>query len=184
MNTAKVINWLESFSTTDKRLCMIFHKSSVRKDSLLKYAVQENISLLSQFVSYTIQLPLPKVFAQDIKFFEVPQTVKLNATIKMQVIIKNTSNFLWSNEGAHPTNFSYRWIDSRGNLVIFDGDGDRTALPGVLSPGESVTLNAAIRTPSTPGKYKLILTMVQEAVAWFSDQGINSPEVPLEVISP
>jgi hypothetical protein len=183
MNTAKIINWLESFRTTDKRLCMIFHSSLSRQDSLLKYAVQENISLSGQFVSYTIQLPLLKVLAQDIKLLKFPQTVEPNTTIKIPVIIKNTSNFLWSNEGAHPTNFSYRWIDSGGNLAIFDGDGDRTAIPGVLSPGEAVTLNAAIRTPSTPGKYKLILTMVQEAVAWFSDQGINSPEIPLEVIS-
>lgn len=56
-------------------------------------------------------------------------------------------------------------------------------LPWTLAPGESVALNANLRTPTTPGKYKLILTMVQEAVAWFSDQGINSPEIPLEVVS-
>jgi len=99
-----------------------------------------------------------------------------------KVIVKKTSNFLWSNEGKQPTKFSYRWFNSQGDLAVFEGDGDRTSLPWTLAPGESVALNAAIKTPTTPGKYKLILTMVQEAVAWFSDQGINSPEIPLEVI--
>ncbi len=183
MNIAQVVNWLESFSTSDKRLCMISQTSLEKQDSLLKYAVQKNTSLSGKFVSHAIPLPLPKVFAQEIKFFEVPQTVEPTTTIKMPVFVKNTSNFLWSPEGEYPTNFSYRWIDSNGNLAIFDGDGDRTVIPSTLSPGESAALIAAIRTPSTPGKYKLILTMVQEAVAWFSDQGINSPEIPLEVIS-
>jgi hypothetical protein len=72
---------------------------------------------------------------------------------------------------------------AQGDLSVFDGDGDRKELPCVLAPGESAALKATIRTPSTSGKYKLILTMVQEAVAWFSDQGLNSPEIPLEVIS-
>lgn len=71
-----------------------------------------------------------------------------------------------------------------GQLASFDGDGDRTPLPYDLSPGESVALNATIRTPTTPGKYKLILAMVQEAVAWFNDKTTNYPEIDIEVSSP
>jgi hypothetical protein len=183
MNTAQVVSWLESFNTSKKKLCMIFHKSLEKEDSLLQYTVQENTSLSGEFVSHTIPIPFPKAFAQDIKFFEAPQTVQPNTTIKMAVIVKNTSNFIWSNEGEQSTNFSYRWINSQGDLAVFEGDGDRTGLPWTLAPGESVALNAAIRTPTTPGKYKLILTMVQENVAWFSETGINCPEISLEVIS-
>jgi hypothetical protein len=74
-------------------------------------------------------------------------------------------------------------LTSDGKLAIFDGDGERTALPVALSPGESSALNAVIRTPSEPGRYKLILTMVQEYVAWFNDRATNSPEVEINVVS-
>jgi hypothetical protein len=74
-------------------------------------------------------------------------------------------------------------LTSNRKLATFDGDGDRTALPISLSPGESSALNAVIRTPSEPGKYKLILTMVQEYVAWFNDKATYSPEVEINVVS-
>lgn len=183
MNTSQVVNWLESFKIPAKRLCMISYKSLGKQDIILKYAIQEKISSSGNFISRTIQLPFPKVFAQDIKLFEEPKRVDHNSTFNLPVFVKNTSNFLWSNEGEKPTNFSYRWIDASGNLAIFDGDGDRTALPGNLQPGESVALNATVRSPNKPGKYKLILTMVQESVAWFNDQLTNNPKISIEVIS-
>jgi uncharacterized membrane protein len=42
-------------------------------------------------------------------------------------------------------------------------------LPRDLGPGESVTLRATIQAPENAGNYLLHVTMVQEAVAWFSD---------------
>lgn len=71
-------------------------------------------------------------------------------------------------------------LDTSGELVV--ADGERTPLPYNLSPGESVTLNAIVKAPKQPGKYKLILTMVQENVAWFNDQGANSSEIDIKVI--
>lgn len=184
MNTAQVVDWLESLKTPEKKLCMISPKSLGNQDTLLKYANQKKISASGNFISHTIPLPFPKVFAQEIKFFEIPKLVKTSETFNLPVFVKNTSNFLWSSEGDYLTSFSYRWIDSGGNLAIFDGDGDRTALPLNVQPGESVALNAAVRTPPVPGKYKLILTMVQENVTWFNDQLANNREISIEVISP
>jgi hypothetical protein len=184
MNTSQVVDWLESLKTPEKKLCMISSRSLGNQDTILKYAIQEKISSSGNFISYTIPLPFPKIFAQKIKFFEIPKRVKTSEVFNLPVFVKNTSNFLWSNEGDHPTNFSYRWIDAKGNLAIFDGDGDRTALPLNLQPGESVALNAAVRAPIVPGKYKLILTMVQENVTWFNDQLTNNPEISMDVIYP
>ncbi|HEY9650558.1 MAG TPA: hypothetical protein V6C95_07840, partial [Coleofasciculaceae cyanobacterium] len=145
---------------------------------------REHTSSSGQFISRSFQLPLPKEFSQNIKFFEAPKTVEANSELKIPVLVKNTSNFFWSHKGKYPTNFSYRWIDSNNNLVVFDGDGNRTELPWKVAPGESVALNAVIKTPTTPGKYKLILTMVQENVAWFNDKTKEYPEIPIEVIAP
>lgn len=183
LNTSQVVSWFDSFKTPDKRLCMIYHKSLDQQDSMLKYAIQKKISSSGNLTSHVIHLPFPQRFAQNIKFFEEPKHLALNSTFNLPVFVKNTSNFVWSNQGDRPTNFSYRWIDASGNMVIFEGDSERTALPWNLQPGESVALNASVRTPSKPGKYKLILTMVQENVAWFNDQLTSNPGISIEVIS-
>jgi len=147
------------------------------------YSLKENTSSLGTWTSYHISLPIPKIFFQEIKGYEIPKTFEKGSAIKVAVIVKNISNFLWSNVGKNLTNFSYRWIDADGKLVTFDGDGDRTPLPFDLSPGESAALNAVIKTPTKPGKYSLVLTMVQEFVAWFSDKQPDSPKIDVTITS-
>lgn len=120
-----------------------------------------------------------KVFSQDIKLLEFPKIVKPDSTLKIIVLIKNTSNFIWSPKGDTPTHFGYLWLDTSGNKELFSGLGSQ--LPEDLAPGESLGLNVVIKTPSTRGKYNLILTMVQHKVTWFKDKTENYPKISLEV---
>jgi hypothetical protein len=184
LSTVQVVHWLEPASRkTPKKLCTISPKSLANQDSLISaYTVQKTPKSSNSFVSYTLEIPLPKVFSQTIKFFEIPKIIESTSAIKLPILVKNTSNFVWSPKGDNPTNFSYRWIDTNDNLAIFPGDGERTQLPSELTPGEAVALNAVIRTPNLPGKYKLILTMVQEKVVWFNDV-TNSPGTSVEVVA-
>lgn len=182
MNTAQVINWLGEASKG--KLCMISQQSLQEKDKLLSiYSVEENNSSFGTWTSHQIQLPIQKIFLQEIKILNNIGTVKVGSTLRIPIFLKNKSNFIWSNVGRNPTNFSYRWLDASGKQPVFQGDGDRTALPFDLSPGESAALNAIIKTPTKPGKYTLILTMVQEVVAWFNDKQAPSPKIDVTVTS-
>ncbi|MBE9035241.1 hypothetical protein [aff. Roholtiella sp. LEGE 12411] len=182
MNTAQVINWLGEDSRG--KLCIISQQSLKEKDKLIKmYSVKEDINSSQNLISYEIQLPIQKVFSQKIEAYAVPKTLSKDELLKIPLIITNTSNFLWSTIGKHPTNFSYRWLDPTGKLVMFDEDGKRTALPFDLSPGESVVINALIKTPTNPGKYSLVLTMVQESVAWFIDKEAKSLQIDVTITS-
>lgn len=125
-------------------------------------------------------LPKP-IFLQEIKSINNIETVKVGSTLRLPIFLKNKSNFIWSNAGLNPTNFSYRWLDASDKLVV--ADGDRTILPFDLAPGESAAINAVIKTPAIPGKYTLVLTMVQESVAWFSDKQSPSPKIDVTVTS-
>ncbi|WP_257236291.1 glycosyltransferase family 39 protein [Nostoc sp. 'Peltigera malacea cyanobiont' DB3992] len=91
------------------------------------------------------QLLLKQVFSQEIKILNHIGTVKVSSTLRIPILLKNKSNFIWSNAGRNPTNFSYRWLDASGKQAVFQGDGDRTVLPFDLSPGESAALNAIIK---------------------------------------
>lgn len=120
-----------------------------------------------------------KKFAQKIQLVKPLKSGKVSETIKVPVTVENTSNFAWDSGSANPVNFSYNWFDSSGNRVVFNGD--RTPLPKVLAPQSSEKLNAVIKFPDRPGKYNLVLTMVQEGVTWFNDAGAQAPKIPVTV---
>ncbi|BAY31819.1 hypothetical protein NIES2107_37050 [Nostoc carneum NIES-2107] len=182
---SQVVNWLSFFrNSTFGNLCVISPKSLETKNNLFTpLGIEWDKTISSNFISYMIKLPIQPIFRQEINFFEYPKSVKINLEKKVPVIVKNTSNFLWSNEGDRPTHLSYKWIgkDPQGNLTYIEGN--RTPLPYDVYPGDSVALNAEIITPTIPGKYILIITMVQESVAWFSDKQSQYPKVDVTVTS-
>lgn len=118
-------------------------------------------------------------FTQEIQVIEPLKSGKAGETAEIPVTVKNTSNFVWDSAAANPVNFSYNWLDSKGNRVVHDGE--RTVLATKLSPQDSEKLNATIKFPDQPGEYTLTLTMVQEGVAWFNDVGAQAPKIPITV---
>jgi len=73
----------------------------------------------------------------------------------------------------------YHWLDDRGNPIVWDGE--RTALP-LVEPGERVTIEARVRAPIPPGRYRLELDLVAEHRAWFSELGSETPSSEVEVL--
>jgi hypothetical protein len=112
-----------------------------------------------------------------------PTEMIAGETLLADVTIKNASIRTWPNKpnqkGRHAVNLSYHWLDHKRQMVIFDGL--RTPLPRDLGPGESVTLRATIQAPEKTGQYLLHVTMVQEAVAWFSDSDGGHLSIPVSV---
>jgi hypothetical protein len=150
------------------RLCLIDKVQSGPSDGL------------SHYKSSIIKLPLQKVFSQEIKVLNTFKYTEVDAEIKVLLIVKNTSNFSWSSTAQYqPVHLSYHWLDSNGRIVVFEGT--RTLLPFSLSPGESAALSAIVKSPNQPGKYSLILTMVQEQAAWFTDRKAQPTQINIEV---
>src|SRR5512143_1669065 len=63
---------------------------------------------------------------------------------------------------------AYHWLDDRGNPIVWDGM--RTTLPA-LAPGERTAVDARVRAPIPPGRYRLAFDVVAEFRAWFSELG-------------
>src|ERR1700677_551238 len=66
---------------------------------------------------------------------------------------------------------AYHWLDDRGNPIVWDGR--RTALP-IVYPGQRVTVEARVRAPIPPGRYRFALDLVVEHQAWFSELGTEA----------
>jgi hypothetical protein len=97
--------------------------------------------------------------------------------MSVPVKIENMSNFDWGSN----VNLSYHWYDAADNLVSWDGL--RTSLAGTART-QIAAVNAQIAVPATPGTYKLRYDIVQEGVAWFSGQGMQTPVKTVSVIVP
>jgi hypothetical protein len=116
----------------------------------------------------------------------VPAVMIASETLLADITIKNASSKTWpskpNQKGENAVNLSYHWLDRKRQMVVFDGL--RTPLPHDFAPGEAVTLRATIRAPEKAGEYLLQVTMVQEAVAWFSDNDGGHLSIPVSVAVP
>jgi hypothetical protein len=108
---------------------------------------------------------------------QTPATMGAKLTVSVPVRIENMSNFDWGSN----VNLSYHWYDAAGNVVVWDGL--RTSLAGTART-QIAGINAQIAVPATPGTYSLRYDIVQEGVAWFSGQGMQTPVKQISVIQP
>ncbi len=94
-------------------------------------------------------------------------TGAVGATITVPVMLTNVGSLTWQ-PGA--LNLAYHLYAASGNTYVWDGA--RTQLPQAIAPGQSVTLNAFVRMPPTSGAFSIGWDLVQEGVAWSSQQGV------------
>ena len=109
--------------------------------------------------------------------------VRPGQELKIPVRITNPTSEVWSangdGTGTLAVHLSYHWVDFAGRVVVYDGS--RTTLPRDLRPGETVSVDARVESPTTPGRYRLDFSMVQEGVAWFDAASGGASQLPVEV---
>jgi hypothetical protein len=81
-----------------------------------------------------------------------------------RIDLENAGSIRWNDA----IRLAYHWLDDRDNPIVWDGD--RTPLPP-LEPGERATVEARVRAPIPPGRYRFALDLVAEHRAWFSELG-------------
>jgi len=97
------------------------------------------------------------------------------AVATARVELENAGSVAWR-DGIY---LAYHWLDDRGNPIVWDGE--RTPLP-MVAPGERVTVEARVRAPIPPGRYRFALDLVAELRAWFSELGSETAEAQVEVL--
>ena len=91
----------------------------------------------------------------------------------------NIGELPWRNEGLQMVNLAYRWSDRAGQYVI--ADGKRTILKQSVAPGETIACELVIESPPSLASYTLHIDLVAEQVAWFSDYGRPTLDLPVTV---
>ncbi len=135
--------------------------------------------------SYAFAPPRPiERPAARIEILAPPAAVAPKGVFLIPVRVTNTGSEVWSALGIGSGNYrvsvAYRLFDAAtGAAVVFDGE--RTLLPWDVPPGGAAELKARVPAPDRPGDYRLVLTLVQENVAWFDAAAGVEAAVPVRV---
>lgn len=122
-----------------------------------------------------------EIYAADYVDHATPATIPANQGASARVTVRNTSGYPWRASGLRQGRvaLSYHWEhDGAGTLMR---QGDVSALPHNVEPGEEVTIDAGIWAPYEPGLYRLVWDLQSEEVSWFSERGVPPVQVPIQV---
>lgn len=108
------------------------------------------------------------VFAAEWRGARVPWRAGAGESFSVAARLANTSRAVWPARGPVRVNLAYRWLDSRGLVVV--AEGRRSTLEEDVPPGGVATVGITVQAPETPGLYTLVLEPVYEHVAWFADR--------------
>ncbi|MBE1160469.1 Wzt carbohydrate-binding domain-containing protein [Dyella acidiphila] len=95
--------------------------------------------------------------------------------ICVPVRVENTGKEPWGASGKQSVALTYRWLTKSGKVIV--ADGVRTQLPSDVPPGNAVVVPMQISVPNESQSMRLVISLVQEAVAWFVDKNPGSAHV-------
>ena len=96
-----------------------------------------------------------------------PATVTPGAQFTMPIDVMNTGTDTWPAHGDKPVRVSYHWLDADYGWIAYEGI--RSPLPADCRPGETVRVPLLVRAPDYEGPCFLVVTPIQEQVAWFEN---------------
>jgi len=144
-----------------------------------KYAVY--VSPSGQSLGRAELGPLPH-FASSVTAEDAPKVLRPGESARVKIRVTNTSDGVWSADGGEIGEYrvtaSSRWLVGEQALAA---EGARAFFPRDVRPGETEELWVPVVAPSSDGHYTLVLTLVQERVAWFCDVGGGEVRLPILV---
>jgi hypothetical protein len=116
------------------------------------------------------EIPLPQsAFRASISLESYPKSLMRNQSVDVPVVIRNLGDEKWPSltyiGGKYVVAAAYAILDTNQKVIK---EGNRTMLKHDLWPDEQMSLDVHVQAPDIPGKYKIVIALVQEGVAWFN----------------
>lgn len=142
----------------------------------------KNINYEDIYLFLTAKQPAKKYSAHYDDNNLTPEVMEINKEYMLEIKATNRGIVKWPNESISPVFLSYHWYDLKsGEIVIYDGI--RSKLSESVKPKKEVTVETKIIAPSKPGDYLLMYDLIDEGVAWFSEEGVVPLIKPVKVVS-
>ncbi len=109
----------------------------------------------------------------------VPNTMEAGEVYQVRVCLQNVGSQGWRSIDWHPVMLSYHWLDVNGHMIVLDGA--RTPFLTTVYPQQKRCVHAYVYTPAQGGYYTLQFDLVREHIAWFSQKGAPTMDIPVRV---
>jgi len=127
-------------------------------------------------VSVDVGTPL---WSAAVRIGALPSPLFGRSAFDVPVTLTNTGSQTWPAKGSSAIQLSYHWLRSDGAFMTWDGE--RTALPDDVAPGEATTAVAVVDTPDTIGTFQLEVDLVSRRPGWFSLLGTPMPRTTVKI---
>lgn len=111
-------------------------------------------------------LPLHVGAEIGIRVSDKVRRILAGASTQISVEIDNRSAEVLASVPPYPLHLSYHWLESRTRRCV-EFDGERTQLTLPVRPRSRHWQKTRVVAPREPGRYVLVLTLVQEHLFWF-----------------
>jgi hypothetical protein len=154
-----------------------------------------NCRMLAKHLDFIVYTPLPSDlqprfgpltndgWRAEIKLAGNVPAFKAGAVENVTVLVKNISAVSWPSVGADDGRFAMtvrsRWLKPDGTTVSISDDA-KPIYYG-LDPGDVAGIVLPVTAPGDAGNYQLLIDVVQEGVAWFSEKGSTPLVINLSV---
>lgn len=114
----------------------------------------------------------------------IPSFLCTNKDNYIKIEITNTSDFTWRNERPGVVRIGYHYYGQDVDYVDYDGT-QRTVLPKVVEPGETIMVIILVNDIVNPGTYVIQIDPVLEGNEipennfWFSSKGVEMIQGPV-----
>jgi acetolactate synthase-1/2/3 large subunit len=104
----------------------------------------------------------------------IPTSFVSGQLMRVKCTVTNLGDGFMNSQLPHPVHVSYRWSAIPGSPPPPHVEGLRTKLPGTLPPCSSMEFDVEVLPPEMEGRFELMMTLVQEGVAWFHDIDVTN----------
>jgi hypothetical protein len=131
-----------------------------------------------------IEAHTPQYLAQFLDH-DTPTIMLMNSTHEVNLAVQNVGTLTWPAGGDNPVHLGYHWYDEEGTPVIQPPECDHRTPLGEDVPFAHTALfcPALVTALEEPGQYTLKWDLVHEGVTWFADQGSDTLDVAVSVVS-
>jgi 2-polyprenyl-3-methyl-5-hydroxy-6-metoxy-1,4-benzoquinol methylase len=189
--------WLE-LVWTEEFIIQCFHKAGFKLNLLPRIGLEHGyIGVATHLENKGIKINsssvLPPVYIFDeqqnahienaqgnIEILSKLEEVVKSTLFELEITLTNQSDQTWYISSGNPVRLSYHWQDLEGNEIEYNGN--RTEInTSHIHPNDQLTQKMKILTPDYDGPANLVLTIVQEGIAWLENRGFDAPMLCLNI---
>ena len=168
---AHVLLWFADHDLSDpgRNLRQKFRLSEMRAaGDLFAIASHSEIDINSVAAELTMKAVSLEAGQIHLGVVQASELVKVGSEFTVEVYVSNRGPIDLKSNPPFPIHFSYHWFHADGEeCLIFNGR--RTVLHEPLRRFSTANYQMVVESPTSPGRYLLRVTLVQEAVQWFDN---------------